>query len=150
VLEILLGEVTRSAQAMEPLPAARPSTFLITGAGGSGKTNLLHALAERAEPAGLDLRTASGEPAVTGRPGAVLRQLLPELDSPARSTSGHSVDSLPAHGGPEPGPIRHALTVAGELAADRPVVILLDDAHLADSLSLSILARLSGAGASAR
>src|SRR5699024_6559158 len=82
--------------------------------------------------------------------GAVLRQLLPELDAPARSASGHTVDALPPQDHTAPGPIRHALATAGEIASDRRLVILLDDAHLADSLSLSILARLSGAGTQAQ
>ncbi|WP_182346453.1 helix-turn-helix transcriptional regulator [Tomitella gaofuii] len=123
-----------------------PSAFLVTGSGGSGKTHLLHVLAGLAEQPEVDLRFASGEPASTGRPGSVLAQLFPELEAPDDRAYGGQA----AHSGAPPGPIRHALALVAALARERPLAVLLDDAHLADSLSLSVLNRLAGAYADVR
>ncbi|GAA4821963.1 helix-turn-helix transcriptional regulator [Tomitella cavernea] len=124
-----------------------PSTFLVTGSGGSGKTHLLHVLAGLADMPDVDLRFASGEPATTGRPGSVLAQLFPELEAPGDRTYGGRQDE---HSSGPPGPIRHALTLVAALARERPLAVLLDDAHLADSLSLSVLNRLAGTDADVR
>ncbi|WP_248475050.1 AAA family ATPase [Tomitella fengzijianii] len=128
-------------------PGGGPAAFLITGSGGSGKTHLLHLLAGLADAPDVDLRFASGEPASTGRPGAVLAQLFPELESPVDRAFGGVQDE---HSTAPPGPIRHALALVAELARERPLAVLLDDAHLADSLSLSVLTRLAGTDAEVR
>lgn len=147
-----VGAAVTDAHASAP-PRELPvvSTVLITGAGGTGKTYLLDSLVAqlRAGAAGggrVEVRFATGDPVTTSHPGTVLARLIPELadrDRPVPRRDDRTVPTATATAAGDP--IGQAIDTIAALTRQRPLVILVDDAHLADGLSLSTLHRLARA-----
>ncbi len=119
----LLGALT-SAVGRRLGPEGPPgAAILLTGAGGIGKTYALEHLQERFAdgPGGPDVRLGAADATITGVPGAAAARLLPEL---------------------RPG-IDDPADVIGALARDRPLLLMLDNADLADGLTLAALHRIA-------
>ena len=122
---------------------------LLEGPAGIGKTALLGRVAERAQALGLRVLTARGGELERSAAWAIARELLvPGLASLDRERLWHGPAAAAAavlEGGPVEewhGPdqafrIAHALTlVVMALADQRPLALLIDDAHWADPPSL--------------
>jgi DNA-binding CsgD family transcriptional regulator len=110
--------------------AARPVHLVFDGAPGAGKTALLRATARSAERRGHLVAWARAHPAERAFAFGVARQLV---ESPA--VAGHGLD-LDLNEDPWRD---HALVSA---AADRPLLLAVDDVHWADPESLEWLSRL--------
>jgi DNA-binding CsgD family transcriptional regulator len=143
-LSLLQGLLTECA-------AGRGQLALVCGPVGSGKTELLYAFGEAAVEAGAVLLTATGSPVERSVPFGVLDQLLRGAVLPARVTQ--QLDRLlPDCSGPAAAdavqPVTQARVLRGcrralvELAAQRPVVIGVDDIEHADPQSLRALLHL--------
>ncbi|WP_329579189.1 AAA family ATPase [Kitasatospora sp. NBC_01250] len=131
---------------------------IITGGPGIGKTELLHEFANAAGKAGARLLTASGCARGRRRPMSAVRELLHsgELSAevlegslspdagvnPASSTRYRAASVGLDHGAAQYAPETLLQAVTGpvlELAHERPVAIVIDDAHLLDTQSLQTL-----------
>jgi GMP synthase-like glutamine amidotransferase/DNA-binding CsgD family transcriptional regulator len=155
----LVGRAAELARIDAALASARrgESTVLVLrGEGGAGKTALLDAAAERAR--GLLVLRASGEDPDSDEPFAALadlcRPLADRLErlSPSRADAVAAIlypgadarirDRYAAYAG--------ALDLLAETAADAPVLVLVDEAHLLDDASSEAVAfvarRLSADG----
>lgn len=142
------------------LDAAAPSLAVVTGPAGMGKTTVLDRLATAARARALVLRARGDE--LGDLP------LQPLLDALAAAMAEHPADLLagdaallaPLLGTTAPGPrstAAHALTsgsdraalagavqaLLGRLAGARPVLLLVDDAHLLDPASAQLLRHLT-------
>ncbi|MFI0982701.1 AAA family ATPase [Streptomyces sp. NPDC021093] len=113
---------------------------LVTGSPGTGKSALLHAFAGRTGRRGALVLTASASAAEAGLPLGVVGQLL----------SGAAPETVrtEAYDNPEGAPAALHATLR-ELAAARPVVVLVDDAQYTDEASARCLLYLCGRLASA-
>ncbi len=128
----------------------RGKTALVSGAAMTGKTALLHEFALRVHQSQAIILSASASPAEQAMPLGVLSQLFCDFslaaDDAARLTCLLAQDEalrpvLNAPDGHLPGqtmaPVARGLwKVIRELAAERPVVICIDDVHCADIPSL--------------
>ncbi|RKH50328.1 serine/threonine-protein kinase PknK, partial [Corallococcus sp. AB050B] len=122
LLDALVADAARSLSSLEP------GLGVLTGEVGHGKTRLLKGLAFRLESAGH---------------ARVVRLRAPPPDA---SVSNSLLDALRAVVGrpsAEPRILADALLAQ---AREAPLVLLLDDAHLADPLSLDVLERATLAG----
>lgn len=108
-------QLTRLDQLLEDATAGRGRIALVSGALGSGKTALLDAFADRAAPAGAAFVSAMGSWAERGLRFGVLSQILPDA------------------GVSSPSALCFRLR---ELTERAPMVIAVDDVHLADQPSL--------------
>jgi DNA-binding CsgD family transcriptional regulator len=132
----------------------------ISGEAGLGKTRLLAAAAERAQDAGYELITARGielehelgwglavealEPALASRPPAQRERLLSGRAVLARSLlegGGDALSTAPRHQLAAVAAALTALTL--RLAQERPIALIVDDAHWADPESLRWLGHLA-------
>ncbi|AZK96958.1 helix-turn-helix transcriptional regulator [Streptomyces tsukubensis] len=109
---------------------------LVTGAVASGKTELLHAFADRCIARGGILLSATAAREDRGVPFGVLRQLLDWVPS-----AGRLVDELSA---PQVSSetLREVGTLALRLSDEAPLLVAVDDVHHADEQSLDCLLRL--------
>ncbi|XXF77910.1 protein kinase [Myxococcaceae bacterium GXIMD 01537] len=132
-----------AAEAAASLDGATPGLCVLSGEAGHGKSRVLDALAARLEVRGearvLRLRAPHPDDAA---PDALLH-LLRQCGRPADGE-----DARP----PPPGAPRHVLSRATaealrRRALEQPLVLLLDDAHLADVTSLDALEMATLAGA---
>jgi len=149
-------ELNTLDKAVERLSAGEGSAIVIEAAAGLGKTALLDHAARAAARAGCIVRRAT--PTVTERDFTfgVLRALL---EAPVRAAAGPRRAAL-LDGAARPaamlllGDVRHeadpgialahsVLWLSAEIAAGRGLVLIVDDAHLADPSSLQILAYLA-------
>ncbi|HZB30817.1 MAG TPA: ATP-binding protein, partial [Streptosporangiaceae bacterium] len=126
-------QLARAETALSPPSAAdcaagRPVHLVFDGAPGAGKTALLRATARSAERRGYAVAWARAHPAERAFAFGVARQLV---ESPAMARHGLDLDDHRAS--------EHAL---GAAAADRPLLLAVDDVHWADSESLEWLSRL--------
>lgn len=154
-LQALWGEVAASA-------TAGMRAAVVRGPAGSGKTRLLEAFAERARSAGATVLPGRA-PALGGHPYAALADALAgyvRSSAPAGGQvrrAGAALASLvPALASPEAVPagppetlavVQAAYRLVREVTLRRPLVLLLDDAHLADSDTCEVLSALSRHGA---
>ncbi len=155
-------ELSALAAALERALAGEPAVALVGGEAGVGKTRLVEELGAAATAAGA--RVLSGACVELGGDRLPLAPLADALRALARSTPEDELTELlgPARGGlarllPELDP--HAGTGAGEtaptsqlvelvlglverLAAERPLMLVLEDLHWADRATLELMAFL--------
>jgi DNA-binding CsgD family transcriptional regulator/tetratricopeptide (TPR) repeat protein len=131
-LEILVGAVAQAAQ-------GNGSTALVAGEAGIGKTSLVRALIERLGDEARVLTAACDDLVAS-------RTLGPLHDAAIGSTgplAAALADEAPVEGG-VPAP-------QGELAEERPTVLVVEDVHWADDATLDVLGyaarRIEGVGA---
>lgn len=154
---VLVGRAAALATLSEhlPVPGNTPARVLIVlGEGGQGKTRMLNELERRATLAGIAVAGARGLPSDQGRPGSALRGLfrggllrapgLLGVDSTHLRRLAAVVPELterfPPQGPADDGELAFSLAEALEaIAEDSPLLLLLDDAHLADGSSLGML-----------
>jgi DNA-binding CsgD family transcriptional regulator len=152
------AELTRLRELCEAAAAGGGATVAVQGPAGVGKTALLASATVSAEGAGMLVLSASGAELERELPFGVARQLferyLRELDEGDRAALLEGAPGLARSVvlDPEPGPPRpeaaqaamHGLYwLAAELAARRPLLLVVDDAHWADAPSLRWLAYLA-------
>ncbi|UWP87111.1 AAA family ATPase [Dactylosporangium fulvum] len=133
----------------------RGSSLLLRGEPGIGKTALLDATATKARDAGMRVLRVSGVEFESGIGYSTLHQLLHPLRAHAdRLAPGHraALHRLLGMGGTETDPLIVAtavLTLLEDVAAERPVLIVLDDVPWVDHDSAVVLGfvarRLAGA-----
>jgi DNA-binding CsgD family transcriptional regulator/tetratricopeptide (TPR) repeat protein len=134
----------------------RGSILVISGEAGIGKTRLLGEARRIAAEVGLEVADGRGGQVERELPWGLVRQLLDpilaELDDVARerlfggaaTPAGSVFGSIERNGTPQPAAVIYGLYwVLVALAADRPVALLVDDAHWADDESLRLLAFLA-------
>jgi DNA-binding CsgD family transcriptional regulator len=127
-------ELAEIRAAVEDARHGHGRALFVEGPAGIGKSALLDAARSAATRAGFRVLSASGAELEQGLPLGVAQQLLPE-------TFQHEGDGgAPAR--------RHAAmqglhAQAVELAARRPLVVAVDDAHWADAASLQCIAYLA-------
>ncbi|KJS58844.1 helix-turn-helix transcriptional regulator [Streptomyces rubellomurinus] len=133
----------------------RGAMAVIGGTVGSGKTELLHAVADRAGEHGARVLSAAGIRAERAVPLGVLAQLLlgPDLPAAGAERVARLLDEAaaqvgPVTGGPDaaamPTRIMHGVCgFLGELACQGPLLILVDDVHWSDDASLQCLLYLA-------
>ena len=102
--------------------AGRPRTVVLEGTAGVGKSALVQAFSSSLDPA--SVLSASGDEAETFLPFGALMQLL-------GSRSATWPDPFAAG--------RHVLEILDQRHRDQPTVFVVDDAHLADTASLTAL-----------
>src|SRR5918996_6532914 len=143
----VIGELLESGS------AGRGSLGLIEGPAGIGKTSLVQAAGERAAEAGALVLTARGDELEREFGFGVVRQLFeheavrePELLAGPARPAGIALGLAEGPAVPTPDALFQALHglywLAANLAAGRPLVLLLDDTHLADEASIRFLAYL--------
>ena len=155
----MLERANELAELDRVLRAARDAAgtaLLVEGAAGIGKTALLAAASERARADGMLVLAARGDELERSYSYTVVRQLFEPLlagaDSPLRESllagaAGHAAAVVDprarSSGSAEPSAIVHGLYwLTANLAADRPLVLVIDDLHWSDSASASWLAYL--------
>lgn len=145
-LDVLGGQLTACA-------AGTGQLTLVTGGLAAGKTHLVHGFAAHARAAGALCLTASGSAAERDCPAGIADQLLRGPRVP-RETSDRTAlllaEAAPAAaaegtlpGGEETLLLRALGAQVLDLARQRPVVLLVDDAHFCDGLSARLLAHLA-------
>jgi DNA-binding CsgD family transcriptional regulator len=121
---------------------------------GGGKTTLLEAARTAAPDAGLLTLRARGAELERAFAFGVVRQLFDEVvrDGAANAFAGAARQAAPVLGvdagdavlPDDPFAARHALYwLTANLAADRPLALLVDDGHWADNASLGVLAHIA-------
>ncbi|MET7395971.1 AAA family ATPase [Dactylosporangium sp. NPDC005572] len=120
--------------------------LLLRGDPGVGKTALLDVAAARAEAAGMRVLRASGVEFETGIGFSALHQLIYPLSDRVDRLAGHHRDVLHRilglAAGPSPDPLVIATAVCAllrEAAAERPLLVLVDDVPWIDRASATVL-----------
>jgi DNA-binding CsgD family transcriptional regulator len=158
-----VGRTQELARLAAALASGEPRTLLLGGEAGIGKTRLLAEFTTGARSAGARVLTGAclhvGEGALPYAPiSQALRQLVRELDPATleqvvgawRAELARLVPDLGAPQGPEPamGGLARARLFAGllavveRLAAERPLLLTVEDLHWADRSTLDLLAFL--------
>jgi DNA-binding CsgD family transcriptional regulator len=144
------GEFSAIEAALDAAVAGFGSLILIEGEAGTGKTSLLTTAADLASDREMRRLSARGGEHEREFPYAVIRQLF-ESRLMGSTASGAELTGAAALAAPvfdiAPGgaradrmAIRHGLYwLAVDLASERPLALLVDDAHWADSSSLEAL-----------
>nr|WP_311131933.1 AAA family ATPase [Nonomuraea gerenzanensis] len=124
----------------------RGEALVVRGAPGIGKSALLGAAVERAEAGRLLVSTASGVQSETHLPFAGLHQLLRPLLGAADQLPARQREALlgafgmAGTGDPEPFLVALAvLTLLGDAAARRPLLIVVDDVQWLDGPTIEVL-----------
>jgi DNA-binding CsgD family transcriptional regulator len=122
------------------------SGLLLRGNPGVGKTALLDAAATRAAAAGMRVLRASGAEFEAEFSFSALHQMLYPLREYADRLAGHQRDALDRVFGLTPGPPSDPLVAStavlallGEVAADRPLLVIVDDVQWIDRASATVL-----------
>ncbi len=138
------GELESVLARMVP---AEGRTVVVLGEAGAGKTTLLSVLRERAEEQGFRVLRVCGNRAETPVAFAVLADLvrgvarwIPELPGPQREAIGRLLGVTRGVEGADALGLRLAtLTLVTEAARERPLLVLIDDAHWIDHASRSVI-----------
>ena len=151
-----LIERERELAAVEGLLQRGGEVLLVEGAAGAGKTSLLRAACGRAKALGYDVVDARGSELEAGFAFGVVRQLFERrvaaAEDPDALLDGPAVAARPLLLGQPPETSDHDTSfavlhglywLAANLAARRPLLIAVDDAHWADEPSLRWLAYLA-------
>jgi DNA-binding CsgD family transcriptional regulator len=145
-------ELAQLARALAAASAGAGTTVLVDGPAGVGKTSLLAAARGHGAAAGMRVLAGRGSPLEHEFAMGVVRQCFAAVvrDVPgalrgaaarARSVVADAPGGLP--GAPEE--LLHALFwLTANLAEERPVLLVVDDAHWADEASLRFAAYLAG------
>nr|WP_296769297.1 LuxR family transcriptional regulator [Rhodococcus sp. (in: high G+C Gram-positive bacteria)] len=128
-------------------PGSGHRTLWLLGEAGIGKSTLLRYAAGVAVDSGARVLAASGVDAETHQVFSGLQQLLwpvmsfvDRLPLETRRSLDEALGRVPALGALDTFACRHAvLQLLEDLASDRPLVLLLDDAHLLDRDSLELI-----------
>ncbi|RMI34829.1 AfsR/SARP family transcriptional regulator [Nocardia stercoris] len=159
------AELDTAAAMVARARAGAGSLLVITGDSGIGKTSLTAVVADRAEPAGLTVAWATHSSGIrVPRLWTwiqILRRLGRELGAPGRERvrraapgvvealvpEWHTADAVGANVVAASGfqLVQGVVDAVVELAAVRPLLLVLDDLHLADTMSAQVLGLLSGA-----
>ncbi|GAA3457945.1 ATP-binding protein [Dactylosporangium matsuzakiense] len=134
-------------EALAACSAGTGAALLVSGPVGVGKTELLQAFARRATDAGATVLWATASHAERSMALALLGQLLSSARLPAEhndrlSRLVNSGASTPGSEGGQALPaafLRDLTTMLLELAERTPVLLAVDDAHVADEASLNCL-----------
>ncbi len=136
LLASLLDEVTTRGQAL-----------VLRGEPGIGKSRLLYEAARNARERGMAVLTATGEQSEAHLPFAGLHQMLRPVRErvvdlpPIQRAALDAAFGLTHEVAPEPYRIAMAaLDLVSEIAADVPVLLIVDDAHWLDRPSADVLA----------
>jgi ATP/maltotriose-dependent transcriptional regulator MalT len=133
-----LDELDLLAGGMKAAIAQAPSFVLVEGHGGSGKTALLRAFTSRLGVG--EVVRATGDEGETALPYGVLDQLVAQLSgvSLGKAPSAPDARSRGHHAAPRD-PFVEGTALLQRIMAQEPtpLVLLLDDAHLADGPSLA-------------
>jgi DNA-binding CsgD family transcriptional regulator/tetratricopeptide (TPR) repeat protein len=116
-------------EALRDAEDGTPACVAVVGEAGIGKTRLLDELVARAGPAALVLRGAAVASEQQVPFALMIDAVAPRL---TQAESHPSYDTVQA--------------LLDELAAERPILLALDDVHWGDDASLELLARLSSRG----
>jgi tetratricopeptide (TPR) repeat protein len=156
------GELGSIDEVLAELGRGRPGVIELAGEPGIGKTRLLRELAARAEASGQLVLAGSASELERSLPFSVFVDALDDyvaglepatlaaLDDDVQAELAHVFPSLSAlAAGREVAPQheryrshRAVRDLLGQLAADRPLVLILDDFHWADSASVELLGAL--------
>ena len=123
------------------------AVVVLEAAGGLGKTALLEHAARLARGAGCDVRRAAPGPLERGFPYGVVRALLEtRVRAPAGRGGGRGGPAAPRRrAARRRAELAHSLFwLCSALAAERPLVLVVDDAQWADRASLEALCYLAG------
>src|SRR4051812_6973794 len=147
------AELARLRAALDDAWAGATRTVAVVGEPGIGKSTLLDALAAEAQRRGGRVLRGRAQPVVRayGVWREIVRSLAPPDSGPLQALIG-APPSDAAPGGEEER-LRLFDAVADLLAtaaAERPLLIVLDDLHWADASSLALLAHVAGAERGAR
>ena len=145
-------ELARLASALDAAREGAGRAVLVEGPAGSGKTSVLAAARSYAEATGMRVLAGRGSPLEHEFAMGVVRQCftavvrdgakaLQGAAARARSVVAEVPEAAP--GAPEE--LLHGLFwLTANLAEERPVVVVIDDAHWADEASLRFAAYLAG------
>src|SRR3954453_17227118 len=155
------AELRALEDALARLDGGRAQAVELVGPAGIGKTRLLAALGERAESRGHLALFGSGAELDRELPFWVFVDALDEylegieprrlerLDADTRGELAKLLPSFSTAAGPPPGPLheryrthRAVRELLEHLAATRPLVLVLDDFHWADSASIGLVVAL--------
>ena len=156
------GELASLERALDELDHGRPAAVELLGEPGIGKTRLLRELGARAELRGLLVLAGSASELERDLPFSVLvdgideyvQSLEPDwfdvLDQDLLSDLGHVFPSLSALAGAGDVTLQHeryrthraVRALLEQLAQTRPLLLVLDDFHWADSASVEVLGAL--------
>lgn len=150
-------EIATLRDAIGAAAGGRGSVLVLAGEAGIGKTRLLDAAADLAAEVGADVRRATGHELETDFPFGCAVELFArwlraaDADETAallRGAAGPAEGLLLGAGGPptptDPLRLAHALfCLVANAAERRPLVLLVDDAHLVDGPSLRFLVYLA-------
>ncbi|HEY4630842.1 MAG TPA: LuxR C-terminal-related transcriptional regulator [Blastococcus sp.] len=127
----LIGRDAECAAIAHTLDAEPPHNIVIAGPAGAGRTRLLREALSLAEFRGRPTRSAAASSAAAAVPLGALAPLLPVREAPAADPLALLQTA--------------AQTLAGNRTGPRPVLGV-DDAHLLDPLSVTLLHQLAAAG----
>ncbi|GAA3722501.1 AAA family ATPase [Gordonia hankookensis] len=147
------GDINRISQLLTTITAGSSESLAVVGEPGIGKTEILATAAGLGESRGCRVLHATGVEFETDIDFATLQELLlPVVDSP-RATGRAWATTLRGALGLEDGAIpdiravlRATTRSIEELAADGPVLIVVDDLHWADAASREVLDGLAAVG----
>ena len=126
----LVGRDADCAAILGVLEADHGGSIVIAGPAGVGRTRLLHEALSLAEGQGRPTRWAAATSTAAGVPLGALAPLLPDVDA-----------------APEPlALLKRATQALAETESGRPPVLAIDDAHLLDPLSVTLLHQLATRG----
>ena len=144
LLELLDGLVTEAAQ-------GRGHTLFLSGQAGLGKTRLIRATVRKATAAGLRVEGGSVAPQDRDVPLASIREMANSMrENPDFGTLGPDLLAMDgAHDGDALGARRLLVRGAADRildAIDRPTMLVFDDLHWTDELSLEVIGELARHG----